>query len=100
MGKSVGTRTESYIEVILPDIRDITIVAAVILPDITAREDAMTVIGKFCVAVLLMLFGGVDAGVGYASPDKLGAMSRRARAQEPFKEGYFHHRELRNNLDL
>lgn len=54
-------------EVIFPESRDITIVAAVSPPPITAREEARTVISGYCGIVAQEPFGGVGgvgAGVG------------------------------------
>lgn len=47
---------------------DITIVAAVILPDSTAREEARTVIGLCCIFVANLFFG-VYIVVEYAPVD-------------------------------
>lgn len=62
-GKSEAGSTEWKIEVILPVCWDMTIVAAVSRPSMTARDEARTVI-RGCMAGGPKS-GGVVAGVGY-----------------------------------
>ena len=59
-------RIESKTAMIFPELREITIVAALTLPDMTACEDARTVTGDFCTGTCTVPFGGVTVGAGYA----------------------------------
>lgn len=62
-GKSEGGTIESKVAVILPVALEMTIVAAERRPDLTARDEAMTVIGE-SLAASDKPFGGDLGGVG------------------------------------
>ena len=58
----MGGRTEWKIDVILPETSDMTIVADTSLPEITAREDARTVIRSSRVVMVKVPWGGSGQG--------------------------------------
>lgn len=62
-GKEDGGRTEWYIEMIFPVVRDTTTVADVNRPETTARDEVSTVIEALEEASESS-FGGEGAGVG------------------------------------
>ena len=69
-GNDEAGKTEWKIEVILPVVVDITMVAAVNLSSITAREEARTVISE----ALASIFGLPLTGCGVSVPVAKGAM--------------------------
>ena len=63
-GNAERGRTEGAIAVILPVRDEMTIVAGVRLLEITAREDARTLIGCCVDKILVSFSGGEGEGVG------------------------------------